>query len=653
MPKHKKTPVKKSIVASFLQSSGVTVVAIVLLFVSLGAVMVPGILADTARPITPFTSNVTATAANSASYAVNLAWDGYSANGYLLQAYRGSSLVKTWTSSTKTSSASGLVCGNAHTFKVAARATDGSAASSYASATATPPCPTASWLGLSGGSGVLYASWKDVYGFSQTYTVVATSNYGYTNTITTSSTSTNIPSSCGQTFSVTIKASAGGQSGPTSASKSASTLACPAPSGGGGSSGSGSTGGTTTPPPGTTSGGTTSGGTTSNTGTTSGGTKSATTKSTVTKKSTTAAPAPTPAPSTPENFSADVISRKVVALTWDKSSNAAHYILKRSTDQTTWQEIAAPTETTYNDESGAFSTTYYYQLQAVGSDGQVSGAVTAQATTQSFEGSSNTITSSDKLVTVTVPDGAIDGDYNCSLTTSEDGLDPSALSANQSALLGPFDLLCVLADGVVVEKYEQPLKVVMNLSSVAAGYDDITVRLSGSDKWTTTDSTYDANKRTLTFELTSSRLFAAFGVKHKSPVGTVITVIVVLLLIGAAVAAGLWWRRRAPMQMAAIQSQISAEEEFKEALAKPNCSHLSMAQQVMPSSQGCLECEAQHTQWTALRICLLCGHVGCSDDSPQQHALKHYQQTGHPLIYDYADPNGNSIGWCYIDQTYI
>lgn len=653
MAKHKKPPVKKHIVASFIESSGVTAVAIVLLMVSLGAVMIPGIFADTARPVVPFVSNLSASPANTAGYAVNMSWSGYGPGGYLLQAYRGSSLVKSWTTTSTTSSASGLTCGAAHTFKVAARNTDGSAASSYASATATPPCPTVSWLGLSGGNGTLYASWKDVYGFSQSYTVVATSNYGYTNTITTSSTSTNIPSSCGQTFSVTIKATAGGQNGPVSASKSASTLACPTSSGSGG--------GTTTPPGsgGTPAPSTPSTGTTGNTPAPSGTPapsttpKSSSTKSTVTKKSTTAAPAPTPAPSTPGNFSADVISSKVVALSWDASSNAAHYTIKRSTDQVNWQEIAAPTTTSYNDESAAFSTTYYYQLQAVGADGQLSGVVTAQATTEAFTGSSNTITSSDKLVTVTIPDDAIEGDYNCSLTTSEDGLDPSVLGGDESALLGPFDLLCVLADGTVIQEYQQSLQVTMSLSSVVAGYDNVSVRVSGDDKWTAVKSTYDAKKHTVSFELTSSKLFAAFGVKHKSPLGTIITIFVILLLVGAAVAAGLWWRRRAPQQMAAIQTQISAEEEFKQALAKPNCSHLGMAQQVMPSSQGCLECEAEHTHWTALRICLLCGHVGCSDDSPQQHALKHYQQTGHPLIYDYGDPNGNSIGWCYIDQTYI
>jgi hypothetical protein len=105
--------------------------------------------------------------------------------------------------------------------------------------------------------------------------------------------------------------------------------------------------------------------------------------------------------------------------------------------------------------------------------------------------------------------------------------------------------------------------------------------------------------------------------------------------------------------VAAGPAPLTAEQEFKQALAKPDCSHLGMAQQVIPSSQGCYECEQQHTHWNSLRICLICGHVGCSDDSPEQHALKHFHATGHPLIYEYGNPAGNTIGWCYIDQTYI
>jgi uncharacterized UBP type Zn finger protein len=94
-------------------------------------------------------------------------------------------------------------------------------------------------------------------------------------------------------------------------------------------------------------------------------------------------------------------------------------------------------------------------------------------------------------------------------------------------------------------------------------------------------------------------------------------------------------------------------EQFEAAVARPNCTHLSMAHQVQPQTDGCQECLASGSQWVALRICLTCGHVGCSDDSPNQHARKHYEETGHPLMMAYNDPNARNIGWCYIDQTYV
>ncbi|OOC55094.1 MULTISPECIES: UBP-type zinc finger domain-containing protein [Nocardiopsis] len=53
---------------------------------------------------------------------------------------------------------------------------------------------------------------------------------------------------------------------------------------------------------------------------------------------------------------------------------------------------------------------------------------------------------------------------------------------------------------------------------------------------------------------------------------------------------------------------------------------------VPPSGPGCQECLAEGGWWVHLRRCAACGHVGCCDTSPQQHATRHYEDTGHPLI---------------------
>jgi ubiquitin-hydrolase Zn-finger-containing protein len=42
-----------------------------------------------------------------------------------------------------------------------------------------------------------------------------------------------------------------------------------------------------------------------------------------------------------------------------------------------------------------------------------------------------------------------------------------------------------------------------------------------------------------------------------------------------------------------------------------------------PSGTGCVECLATDGWWLHLRRCAECGHIGCCDTSPNQHASKH------------------------------
>jgi hypothetical protein len=51
-----------------------------------------------------------------------------------------------------------------------------------------------------------------------------------------------------------------------------------------------------------------------------------------------------------------------------------------------------------------------------------------------------------------------------------------------------------------------------------------------------------------------------------------------------------------------------------------------------PSGNGCEECLASGGWWLHLRRCAECGHIGCCDSSPAQHASKHAAATGHPVI---------------------
>jgi hypothetical protein len=66
---------------------------------------------------------------------------------------------------------------------------------------------------------------------------------------------------------------------------------------------------------------------------------------------------------------------------------------------------------------------------------------------------------------------------------------------------------------------------------------------------------------------------------------------------------------------------------------------------VPPSGPGCLECEQGGGWWFHLRRCAVCGHIGCCDTSPSQHATAHWKATGHPLIRSYEP--GESWYWDY------
>jgi hypothetical protein len=52
--------------------------------------------------------------------------------------------------------------------------------------------------------------------------------------------------------------------------------------------------------------------------------------------------------------------------------------------------------------------------------------------------------------------------------------------------------------------------------------------------------------------------------------------------------------------------------------------HHGINPDVPPSGQGCAECLAAGGWWLHLRRCAECGHVGCCDSSPSQHASKHF-----------------------------
>ena len=69
---------------------------------------------------------------------------------------------------------------------------------------------------------------------------------------------------------------------------------------------------------------------------------------------------------------------------------------------------------------------------------------------------------------------------------------------------------------------------------------------------------------------------------------------------------------------------------------------------VPPSGTGCVECEAAGGWWVHLRRCAQCGHIGCCDSSPAQHATAHFRGTGHPVIRSFEP--GEDWFWDYTTE---
>lgn len=81
------------------------------------------------------------------------------------------------------------------------------------------------------------------------------------------------------------------------------------------------------------------------------------------------------------------------------------------------------------------------------------------------------------------------------------------------------------------------------------------------------------------------------------------------------------------------------------------CLHVDQIQDVTPSASGCEDCLKSGGRWVHLRICLICGHVGCCDSSPNRHATRHFHETGHPLVQSFEQ--GEDWVWCYADSALI
>ena len=69
---------------------------------------------------------------------------------------------------------------------------------------------------------------------------------------------------------------------------------------------------------------------------------------------------------------------------------------------------------------------------------------------------------------------------------------------------------------------------------------------------------------------------------------------------------------------------------------------------VPPSGSGCVDCESSGGWWFHLRRCAQCGHIGCCDESPSQHATRHAREQDHQWIRSYEP--GEDWFYSYADE---
>ncbi len=96
---------------------------------------------------------------------------------------------------------------------------------------------------------------------------------------------------------------------------------------------------------------------------------------------------------------------------------------------------------------------------------------------------------------------------------------------------------------------------------------------------------------------------------------------------------------------------MSVTVEFRTKADETICDHLDQITTVTPGTEGCEECLKTGDPWLHLRICMVCGHVGCCDSSINKHATKHFHATGHPIMKSFEP--GEKWGWCYVEEVFL
>ena len=98
------------------------------------------------------------------------------------------------------------------------------------------------------------------------------------------------------------------------------------------------------------------------------------------------------------------------------------------------------------------------------------------------------------------------------------------------------------------------------------------------------------------------------------------------------------------------ESTAERETELRPRSGGGACEHLVEATTTPTprTPEGCEECLRDGFDWVHLRLCMECGHVGCCESSPETHATRHFEETGHPVMRSFEA--GEAWRWCFVDS---
>jgi hypothetical protein len=86
-------------------------------------------------------------------------------------------------------------------------------------------------------------------------------------------------------------------------------------------------------------------------------------------------------------------------------------------------------------------------------------------------------------------------------------------------------------------------------------------------------------------------------------------------------------------------------------MADQRCVHIQAVTTVKHARRyECDECVKSGDAWVHLRTCQECGGTHCCDSSPNRHATRHAQVTGHPVIA--SAERGDRWLYCYPDEAF-